>query len=576
MGKETTDTWILGGSLTAGYWAAVALTCPGAGWNPVRTIAVALAPVLPKMVQNLDITPAPLPLLLTVWLLIAAALATGLLLLVGWWRRRHDEHGGGDGLSTAKQFERRNARAELNPDPEPFALIGGRGIHEPVEDNGFVLAPSGQGKTARVLVRWIVRSVALGGALVATSTKPDIVRLTARFRATIGQVWVFDPQGVMRWPDTAPGKPGKLQPPKRARWDIVAGCQYDKAAMDRAIAITAAGMPGRGSDSGNTAYFRKAVETLLRCYLHAAALEGLNMRDVLRWAADPTLNDPYDILRTHPNAKPGWLADLRKYTRGKSEETNSNITSTLAGVLDAFALEEIVDSVCPEPGEGFDIDTFLDSADTIYLLTPSGGAAAGAPVITALVDAIQRAALDKATRTKNGVLTPRLTNALDEIPNVCPIPCLETLMTDGRGHGIRTMGVAQDRNQLYTRYSREEATTIIGQASFFIQLGGSTDVDHLRELATLAGHHDVEHTSTTSGSNGTSTNTSNQREERLPVSRIRELPAGQALLLYRELPPTIAHLPGWWETTRTANYDTSQAWVLEHEGHTHTTAQEHR
>jgi hypothetical protein len=31
-------------------------------------------------------------------------------------------------------------------------------------------------------------------------------------------------------------------------------------------------------------YWRDGAVTVLRCYLHAAALEGLDMRSVLRWA----------------------------------------------------------------------------------------------------------------------------------------------------------------------------------------------------------------------------------------------------------------------------------------------------
>ncbi|WP_162256615.1 type IV secretory system conjugative DNA transfer family protein [Agromyces sp. Soil535] len=507
---------------------------------------------------------APLELLLPVWAGISVAL--GAAVVTGAWlisRRRTKP--GRKGLASAENFEVRNAKVELLADSEPFAVIDGRPIHEAAEDTAWVLAPSGQGKTVRALVRWIAR--AGRGPVVATSTKPDVVRLTARLRAEFGRIWVFDPQGVMTWPEFAPAMLPGPQGPTRAQWDLVAGCELDEEALARAKGVVAPAMPSGDGESSNSKFFRVGVTTILRCYLHAAALEGRSMRDVLAWSRRFTDNTPYDILYSHQDAKPGWYDDLVKYTRGEAQQTIDNMAQTLASVLEPFSIERILESVCPGPGAGFSVDEFLASSDTIYLLTPSGGSALGAPVITALVDTIQRAALERATKLRSGRLDPRLTNALDEVPNVCPIPCLPSVMSDGRGHGIRTMGVAQDRPQLIQQFGRNQANTIIGQASFLVQLGGSTDVEHLRELSALAGRREVDRTSTTTHQQGASSTTATQMEDRLPVDEIRELPMGQALLMYRELPVAVAYLPAYWETKRKSDYEASVAWVLHYEGH---------
>ena len=71
------------------------------------------------------------------------------------------------------------------------------------------------------------RVVDAPGAVVATSTKADLVHLTAFARATTGRVHVFDPDRLLAWPTPC-------------RWNIVAGCQDVREAMTRARAMVAA------------------------------------------------------------------------------------------------------------------------------------------------------------------------------------------------------------------------------------------------------------------------------------------------------------------------------------------------
>jgi hypothetical protein len=137
---------------------------------------------------------------------------------------------------------------------------------------------------------------------------------------------------------------------------IVAGCADVREAMTRARAMVAA--RPLNSDR-NSSFFEGASETVLRCLLHAAAIDGQSMREVLAWARDFNDDTPYEILRTNPDAAPGWLQDLRKFCRGAAPETVSSTAMSLGLILEAMADDRVVGLVCPDAGEGLDVEAFV-------------------------------------------------------------------------------------------------------------------------------------------------------------------------------------------------------------------------
>lgn len=452
------------------------------------------------------------------------------------------------GLSSVGELRGRVDSISGGATTSVFALMDGKEIYARDEDTAAVGAPPRMGKTGRVAV-WRVRDAP--GACVVTSTKADLPRLTMQMRSKVGTVHVFDPEGVMNWPTTA-------------RWDIVAGCTEDREAQERARAIVAA--RPLGGDSKNSGFFSEAAETVLRCLLHAAALEGRSMRDVLAWTQNFRDDTPYNILEDHPDAISGWVDDLRRFCRGEARETVSSTDMSLSLVLKAFAIESILDSVCPKPGEGLNSEQFWSTTDTLYLLSESGESSLAAPVITALVASIEKAGRRAATKSLSGRLDPVMTLVLDEVANVAPIPTLPSLMSDGGGRGMPTWIFFQAPSQLRTRWGNDGAETILNSASVTILLGGLKDTAFLEEISRLVGDHQVERTSTTESSQQSSSSTSTTTERVLTVSELRQLPEGQALLLYRELAPAKVTLPAWWMSKDKKQFADSQAWALEQEG----------
>src|SRR5439155_5547434 len=65
-----------------------------------------------------------------------------------------------------------------------------RVLQSPAEDNVLLLGVQRSGKTSSVVVPTLL---AWSGAVVATSTKEELVNLTAGHRADRGPLWVFAP-----------------------------------------------------------------------------------------------------------------------------------------------------------------------------------------------------------------------------------------------------------------------------------------------------------------------------------------------------------------------------------------------
>lgn len=421
---------------------------------------------------------------------------------------------------------------------EQVAVTAGRtdpGVHgtsAPVviglENSVLVLAAPRQGKTSQVVIPWVTD---WPGPAIVTSVRPDVALATLELRRRRGPVSVMDLTGTS-WPDPL-------------TWSPTTGCEAFDAARRRADLLVTVGKTsghGIGADSTNAAFFGTSATNLLAGWLHAAALTGRTMTDVLGWALDERQNEPIRLLRGHPGAASGTAALLDTLYRSPVE-TRSNLWATvLTGV--APLLSETARAVfCPRPGTGFTPEQFLRQSGTIYLIVPDTQAGNLAPLISSFVDDLVTAATTTAATSPTGRLDPPLGLFLDEVANVAPLPQLPQLMSYAAGSGIFVTAVLQDIAQARARWGRDGAAMLWSAATCKVVLGGLTG-DEPTEISRLAGTYRETLTSHSRLPGGASLSASLSDRPVLTPDAIRTLdPARrQALILHATTPPVITRM----------------------------------
>jgi type IV secretion system protein VirD4 len=395
-----------------------------------------------------------------------------------------------------------------------------------VEDSVVVVGPPRSGKGLHLVIPTILDAP---GAVVTTSTRPDNLAATIEPRRRLGPIAVFDPQGL------AMGIKGAL------RWSPSSGCAVPGIAMSRAHALTAE--RGRGVD--NASFWAQQCETAVRCLLHAAELDGRDPIDLLRWSLSPlAAEEAVEILRYSERATPAWDTALDAILSADPRQRDST-WSMVANAFACLADPLVLDAVTPRDGERFDQREFLRSGGTLYLLGTATGASATSGLVTAMLEDFTETARKLAARSAGARLDPPLTVVLDEAANY-PLPSLLPLMSEGGGSGISTWVVVQSMAQARARWGVHEAEAMWDASVVKVALGGSSNADDLRDMASLLGNRQVSRSTTSVGADGRRTrSTSDADVAMLEPAELRTLPFGQGLLLLRSCRPARLQLRPW-------------------------------
>lgn len=399
------------------------------------------------------------------------------------------------------------------------------------EDSTIAVAPPRGGKTTAI---GIPRVLEAPGAVVATSTKADVLTATATARSKLGNVWVLDGEGIA---DPLAGSWLAL------RWDPLVGCQDPQVAIRRAEAIVGARPLGsvRGGD-----FFAGQANDILRCWLMAAAIGGYRIDVLPRWLhnlADPA---PAELL---DGPRPDWATRLRSLAVNTAGEMVGGIIGTLQLVLSPLDSPRIAAICLPTRHAAFDIDTFCRSTDSLYLLTEGAANSAG-PFITALVDEIMHTARRASQRAVGGRLDPPLSVVLDEPAHTAAMPKLPTYMSDSGGRGISLCLMPQGWGQMRARWQQDGAKEILNSATCALVMGGSKESDFLEDISKLAGEYRRPQRTVSRSSSGHGVQRSDHLERIITAGDVRTIGDGKALLLYQRLPPAIVQLPAWYAGTR--------------------------
>ncbi|MER5875165.1 type VI secretion protein [Streptomyces sp. NPDC001910] len=280
-----------------------------------------------------------------------------------------------------------------------------------------------------------------GPALVVTSD-PRIWSETKDARAKLGPVLLYDPTHLC---DT----------PARLHWSPAAGCQDRETAAARASALLAAVRPTARVDQA----MADVAETLLRSYLHAAAVEGKAFRHVHRWAQGTQVQDAVRALRTNPKAASGAAGELEAALTSHPERRDIAQELT-ARALSSLGTVNIRESCAPNRTDSLTLDSFVDEGGTLYVVgepieDPKANPGA-MPLLTALTSSVVERGRRMAERSSSGRLDPPLTLVLDDVAAVAPLPQLADLLTTGPARGLPTLALLRSREQLRSRWPSYE------------------------------------------------------------------------------------------------------------------------
>jgi type IV secretion system protein VirD4 len=385
-------------------------------------------------------------------------------------------------------------------------IPGGAKIAVSAEESVLVLAAARQGKTSQVMIPMLHR---WRGPAIATSVRRDIVEATASLRALLGPVLVLAPTGMPKWP-------------RGVQWSPAAGCHVYDTAKARAETIVRVGKGGANTqDSSNAGFFGSSATNLVAAWLHAAALSGGSMNDVVRWSLNSRDDTPVRLLRDHPDAEPG-VADMLADMYGSPAVTKSNLWATATIGLSPLMSPTAREVFCGPIAESMDIEGFLRTNGTLYVLVSAKQAGGLAPIISAFIEEVTETAKRLGDLSAGGRLDPPLAVLLDEAANVSPLPDLPNLLSYSGGSGIFGVVVLQNMAQASDKWGPVGAEMIWGATTAKVILGGlsGSEVD---DLCRLAGEYQQAVGSLQRGANGTTIQTSYENRPVLTPADVRGL-----------------------------------------------------
>jgi len=405
----------------------------------------------------------------------------------------------------------------------PLARVGLLRVWSPVEDVTVRVGGPRTGKSGELAGRILDAP----GAVIATSTRTDLIDLTAGLRGRLGPVHVFNPAGV-----------GGLA--SSITFDPLAGCVNPVTAATRAADLLA-GASSPGSEGGDREFWASQARRVLATFLHAAALADAGLRDVVRWLTNPnaTAGEVRKVLLR--SSEPAFELDAMQFAE-TNERTQSSIASTIMPALgwltDATAV------AASTGGAGFDVAALLADRGTVYMLGAED--ARTAPLVTALTGHIAREARRIASGMPGGRLDPPLTLVLDEAALICPVP-LDEWTADMGGRNVTIHIAVQSRAQLRAKWGDTGAAAILNNTAALLVYGGTKDTDDLNTYSTLTGER-YERVPTWDADGNARTHT----QQRVPVlspAQISQLKFGRVLILRRGMAPAIGRTRMAWTRT---------------------------
>jgi type IV secretion system protein VirD4 len=416
-------------------------------------------------------------------------------------------------------------------------VLGRRGaslIATEAETSVLVIGPTRSGKTSGLVVPNLLEWT---GAAIVTSTKSELVELTAEHRRRRGPVFVYDPTGELG--DRADS----------VSWSPLAGCELLDVAWTVAAWMCAGLQQGAGRGDSDWAHWSESGKLLIAPLLYTAAACDRSIVDVRDWIHCFDLDTPMTLLASLATSHPGRDADPQRAIAMLSsvdqrpDKERGTVFSTVMRIFSVFNERAVAASAMTSQ---LDPERFLRERGTLYLCTPRQSPERVASLFVGILMTVVTRAYGMAARQPRGKLQPELGLFLDELANVVPIEELPALASQGAGRGIVLMSIIQDFSQLRARYGSDRANSILNNHGCKMVLPGISDPETTEVIAKLVGRSEYTDVQVSHNDGRASRSYSLRQDQMASPDALRQLPDGTGVVLYRGKPPTIVRLRPWY------------------------------
>ncbi len=348
------------------------------------------------------------------------------------------------------------------------------------EDHVGILGPTRSGKTSGIL---IPQAMTWPGLLISTSTRADVLKAARGRRLEAaeyygGEVYVYSP---MTTDELVEGV-------RTIGWSPADGCEDPPTCEVRVDKMLG---PEPKKMSENEAFFRGHAGAIMRGFFHAVALEECGVRTLKSWIDYMRVDEAVAILER--NRDRSYAAELYASALegidGQPDDTRASGFATVSQKL-AVLVSSAAGLLNAERG-GFDIDRFLTTGSSLFIVSSRETQKIAAPLVVGLIEAIVSRAYELARSQDGGRLSPPLALILDEVATIAPLTSLPQIISEGAGQGVLCSWAAQSISQMREQWGEHSANTIWNSSTHKLLFGGLTDWDLLEQVSKLHGEHDV-------------------------------------------------------------------------------------
>ncbi|MGI8647804.1 MAG: conjugal transfer protein [Acidimicrobiales bacterium] len=417
------------------------------------------------------------------------------------------------------------------------AVLTGRPLFSSWEDMLVLIAGP---RTSKTTAYAIPQTLGAPGPCVVTSNKRDVLDATRRSRSALGQVSVFDPQGVAR------------EPQGQCWWNPLSYVTDETKAEKLAAQFAAsARTPGARTD----AYFDSEAENLIGLLLLAAAEHGDPIIQIYSWLTRPSDEAAIRILEGARYILQAESLYALSHLPDKQREGVYGSARSLMGWLRSRSIVQWVTQPMAHISE-FSPAAFVRNRQTLYLLSREGAGSAG-PLIAALTVAVVEAAEEYATASRGGRMPVPMLCVLDEAANICRFKNLDSYYSHFGSRGIIINTILQNWAQGEEVWGRGGMEKLWSAANIKIYGGGVDDDRFLRRLSDLIGQYDQVMTSESLHKGSRTRSRSIQERTILTVSELRELPPDRAVVFPSGTPALLMEPVPWFRGPQRAQVQAS-------------------